>query len=113
LEPGWKQNLKKLSRRSDTRLAGNTLQKKKPESYSKVYEAKTVSQKYYISESSVYRILKSFDLICSLNYIVMSVADKFQNPTKRINELWQPDFTYFKIVGWGWYYLATVLDDYS
>ena len=73
----------------------------------------TDTQKYDISESSVYRILKSFDLICSLNYIVMSVADKFQNPTKRINELWQPDFTYFKIVGWGWYYLATVRDDYS
>lgn len=27
--------------------------------------------------------------------------------------MWQTDFTYFKIVGWGWYYLSTVLDDYS
>jgi len=27
--------------------------------------------------------------------------------------MWQTDFTYFKIIGWGWYYLATVLDDYS
>ena len=25
----------------------------------------------------------------------------------------ETDFTYFKIVGWGWYYLSTVLDDYS
>ena len=23
------------------------------------------------------------------------------------------DFTYLKIVGWGWYYLSTVLDDFS
>ena len=69
--------------------------------------------KYYISESSVYRILKSFDLISSPNFIILSASDKFQNPTKRINELWQTDFTYFKIVGWGWYYLATVLDDFS
>jgi len=73
----------------------------------------TDTQKYYISESSIYRILKSFDLIASPSYIVVSAADKFRNPTKRVNELWQTDFTYFKIIGWGWYYLATVLDDYS
>jgi len=73
----------------------------------------TDTQKYYISESSVYRILKSFDLIASPNYILLSASDKFKNPTKRINELWQTDFTYFKVIGWGWYYLATVLDDYS
>jgi len=55
----------------------------------------------------------SFDLIASPAYIVMSASDRFQNPTKRVNEIWQTDFTYFKIVGWGWYYLATVLDDFS
>jgi transposase InsO family protein len=71
------------------------------------------NEKYYISESSIYRILKSFDLIASPAYIVISASDKFQNPTKRVNEIWQTDFTYFKIVGWGWYYLATVLDDFS
>lgn len=71
------------------------------------------NEKYYISESSVYRILRSFDLIASPAYIVISASDKFQNPTKRVNEIWQTDFTYFKIVGWGWYYLATVLDDFS
>jgi transposase InsO family protein len=31
----------------------------------------------------------------------------------RPNEMWQTDFTYFKIIGWGWMYLSTVLDDYS
>ena len=25
----------------------------------------------------------------------------------------QTDFTYFKIIGWGWFYLSTILDDYS
>ena len=68
---------------------------------------------YYISESSVYRILKQYDLIPSPAYIVMSASDKFKHPTRRINELWQTDFTYFKIFGWGWYYMGSILDDYS
>ena len=68
---------------------------------------------YFISESSVYRILKSYDLVASPAYIVMKAADKFSNPTKTVNELWQTDFTYFKIIGWGWYYLSSVMDDYS
>jgi len=68
---------------------------------------------YFISESSVYRILKSFDLITSPAYIVLSAADRFRNPTRRVNELWQTDFTHFKIIGWGWYYLTSVLDDFS
>ena len=68
---------------------------------------------YFISESSVYRILKAFDLITSPAYTVLSAADKFAHPTARVHELWQTDFTYFKIVGWGWYYLASILDDYS
>jgi putative transposase len=68
---------------------------------------------YFISESSVYRILKSYDLVPSPAYIVMAASDTFKHPTKRVHELWQTDFTYFKIVGWGWYYLGSVLDDYS
>jgi len=40
-------------------------------------------------------------------------ADVFQNPTRYVHELWQTDFTYFRVVGWGWYFLSTVLDDYS
>jgi len=73
----------------------------------------TDQEGWYISESSVYRILKSFDLITSPAYIVLSARDRFQHPTRQVHELWQTDFTYFKIVGWGWYYLSTVLDDYS
>jgi putative transposase len=68
---------------------------------------------YYISESSVYRILKAFDLIASPAYTVISAGDSFAHPTKRVHEMWQTDFTYFKIIGWGWYYLESILDDYS
>ena len=69
--------------------------------------------KYYISESSVYRILKERGLITAPAYIVMSASHEFKTKTIRSNEMWQTDFTYFKIIGWGWYYLSTVLDDYS
>ncbi len=67
----------------------------------------------FLSESSVYRILKAADLIESPAYILMQAGDRFQHPTRRRNELWQTDFTYLPVVGWGWYYLSTVLDDYS
>jgi transposase InsO family protein len=68
---------------------------------------------YFVSESSMYRLLKSQDLITSPAYILMQAGDKFDQPTLRVNEMWQTDFTYFKIIGWGWYYLSTILDDYS
>jgi transposase InsO family protein len=73
----------------------------------------TDNEGYYISESSVYRILKSYDLITSPAYILISAAERFKHPTKCVNELWQTDFTYFKIKGWGFYYMASILDDYS
>lgn len=69
--------------------------------------------KWYISESSVYRILKERGLITAPSHIVLSASDEFKSKTMRVNEMWQTDFTYFKIIGWGWYYLSTVLDDYS
>ena len=68
---------------------------------------------HFLSESSVYRILKAADLITSPAFIVLQAADRFAHPTRRPNELWQTDFTYLQVVGWGWYYLSTVLDDYS
>lgn len=73
----------------------------------------TDTERYFISESSVYRILKAYDLITSPSYIVISAADEFRHKTRAVHELWQTDFTYVKVAGWGWYYLSTVLDDYS
>ncbi|MDG2057103.1 MAG: IS3 family transposase [Tateyamaria sp.] len=73
----------------------------------------TDEKRYFISESSAYRILKAADLITAPDYVVIKAADEFKDKTTAINEMWQTDFTYFKIIGWGWYYLSTILDDYS
>jgi hypothetical protein len=61
----------------------------------------TDDRQYFVSESTVYRLLEAQDLITSPAYILMQTSDRFQNPSRRVNELWQTDFTYFKIVGWG------------
>ena len=53
------------------------------------------------------------DLITSPAYVVIKATDRFHTQTMRVNEMWQTDFTYFKIIGWGWMYLSTVLDDFS
>ena len=69
--------------------------------------------RYSVSESTVYRLLKAQDLIASTAFIVLQASDRFQHPSTRVNQLWQTDFTYLKVIGWGWLYLSTVLDDYS
>lgn len=73
----------------------------------------TDKHKWFISESSVYRILKERGLVTSPAHIVMSASDSFKDKTTRVHQMWQTDFTYMKVVGWGWYYLSTILDDYS
>ena len=73
----------------------------------------TDTESYFISEASVYRLLKAHDLITSPAFIVIKAASEFKDKTTAINQLWQTDFTYLKIIGWGWFYLSTILDDYS
>ena len=73
----------------------------------------TDEQGWFISESSVYRILKERGLITSPAWILLAASDEFKDKTTYVHQQWQTDFTYFKIIGWGWYYLATVMDDYS
>ncbi len=73
----------------------------------------TDTEGYFVSESSVYRLLKAHDLITSPAFIVIKAASEFKDQTTAINQMWQTDFTYLKIIGWGWMYLSTILDDFS
>ena len=70
----------------------------------------THEKRYFVLEASVYRLLKT---VTSPAYVVIKAANEFHTKTTRPNEMWQTDFTYFKIIGWGWMYLSSVLDDYS
>jgi len=73
----------------------------------------TDTEKHFISEASVYRILKAHDLITSPAFVVIKAADEFTEKTTAPNQLWQTDFTYLKVIGWGYFYLSTILDDFS
>jgi len=72
----------------------------------------TDERNYFISEASVDLLLKAHDLITSPAFVVMKAANEFQDKTTAPNQLWQTDFIYLKVIGWGWFYLSTILDDY-
>jgi transposase InsO family protein len=73
----------------------------------------TERKRYFVSEASVYRLLAAHDLIASPAFLVVKAADEFHTKTTTPGQLWQTDFTDLKVTGWGWFYLSTVLDDFS
>jgi putative transposase len=69
----------------------------------------TDGEGYFVSEASVYRLLKAQDLIAIPAFIVVRAANAFTDQTTAPNPLWQTNFTYLKVISWGWFYLSTVL----
>lgn len=49
----------------------------------------TDTQSYFVSEASVYRLLKAHDLITSPAFVVIKAASEFRDKTTAINQMWQ------------------------
>jgi transposase InsO family protein len=73
----------------------------------------TDSEEFTVSESSVYRLLKSRGLIREHLVESFPAGKEYSYKPGYVNEQWQTDATHILVKGWGWYYLISVLDDYS
>jgi len=72
----------------------------------------TDNEGFAISESTVYRILRREGLV-KRQETQLSVAKEYHTKTTRPHQMWATDASYFRVVSWGYYYLVTVMDDYS
>jgi putative transposase len=68
---------------------------------------------FAVSEYSVYCVLKRHGLIRAMQGVGFPAGKEYRPKTTQVNEQWQSDASYFFVIGWGWYYLISVLDDYS
>lgn len=67
----------------------------------------------YVSESTVRRILKRERLAHSGKVVGLNTGREHRSRTKRPHELWVADYAWLKMTGWRWYYLVTIMDDFS
>ncbi len=84
-----------------------------PELSSRELSYKMTDEGLHVSESTVFRLLKEKGLIASRSLKTFPAGPEYKYKPKRINEQWQTDATYLFVKGWGWYYLISVLDDFS
>ena len=66
-----------------------------------------------VSESTVYRILRREGLIKPAEIVGFKAGKEYRSKTKQPNELWATDCCHLRVSDWGWYYLITVMDDFS
>ena len=68
---------------------------------------------FTVSESSVYRLLKKVGWIQPQTVKTFPAGSEYSIKTRRPDQQWQTDATYLHAKNWGWYYLISVLDDFS
>jgi len=67
---------------------------------------------FAVSESTVYRILRREGLV-KRQEVQLVAGKEYYTKTTRPHQMWATDASYFRVIGWGYYYLVTVMDDYS
>jgi len=72
----------------------------------------TDNRGFSVSESTVYRILREEGLIKSPQ-MQLKAGKEYHRKTTGPHQMWATDASYFKVIGWGYYYMVTVMDDYS
>ena len=65
-----------------------------------------------VGESTVYRLLKREGLVKPPEMQLLA-GKEYQRKTSGPHQMWATDASYFRVVGWGYYYMVTVMDDYS
>lgn len=68
---------------------------------------------FTVSESTVYRLLRQAGWIKPKESRTFPASGEYHTRTKHPNQMWQTDATHLLVKRWGWYYLISVLDDYS
>jgi len=65
-----------------------------------------------VGESTVYRLLKREELVKPPEMQLVA-GKEYQRKTSGPHQMWATDASYFRVVGWGYYYMVTVMDVYS
>ncbi|OGC94648.1 MAG: hypothetical protein A2W25_09495 [candidate division Zixibacteria bacterium RBG_16_53_22] len=61
----------------------------------------------------MYRLLRQAGWINPKEPRQFTASSEYRVKTRRPNQMWQTDATYLLVNNWGWYYLISVLDDFS
>jgi putative transposase len=72
----------------------------------------TDNEGFAVSESTVYRLLRREGLV-KRQETQLTAAKEYHTKTTGPHQMWATDASYFRVIGWGYYYLVTVMDDYS
>ena len=107
----WKRPWNRITPDEESRLLAAAMES--PELSSRQLAAwVTDNESFAVSESTVYRILRREGLVKRQETQLMA-AKEYHTKTTGPHQLWATDASYFKVAGWGYYYLVTVMDDYT